>query len=102
MTAKPKRPLYGAAAMGAGPGRPKGSVNKISTEFRDTVKRLLQDNAENVGKWLAMVAEDDPGKALDLIAKLAENSAPKLNRIEHVGDGGGPVRVVASSDDQAL
>ena len=34
----------------------------------------------------------DPGKALDLLAKLAEFAAPKLGRVEHTGEGGGPVR----------
>jgi hypothetical protein len=33
-----------------------------------------------------------PDKALDLLAKLAEYAAPKLNRTEHVGDGGGPIK----------
>jgi hypothetical protein len=86
--------------------------NKVTVEFRQTVRALLEDNAENVSTWLAAVAsgdiadggkrEPDPGKALDLLAKLAEFAAPKLGRVEHVGDGGGPVRVVASSTDERL
>lgn len=78
-------------------GRPKGMQNKVTTEFRETVKRLLEDNSENVGRWLALVADGDgdvkpdPGKALDLMARLAEFAAPKLGRIEHTGEGGGPV-----------
>ena len=80
-------------------GKPKGP-NKATVEFRDTVSRLLKDNGENVGRWLKMVAEGDgtdsrkpdPAKALDLLAKLAEFAAPKLNRTEHVGEGGGPVK----------
>lgn len=97
-----KRPLYGAAALGAGPGRPKGMQNKVTTEFKETVRRLLEDNSDNVGRWLKAVAEGniedggkregDPGKALDLMAKLAEYAAPKLGRVEHVGDAGGPIQ----------
>lgn len=82
-------------------GRQKGTTNKVTAEFRETVRKLLEDNADNVGRWLALVAEGDgtdggkpdPAKALDLLAKLAEYAAPKLNRTEHVGDGGGPVQV---------
>jgi hypothetical protein len=79
------------------PGKPKGATNKVTREFKATVKKLLEDNADNVGAWLVQVAEGhgenkaDPAKALDLLAKLAEFAAPKLGRVEHVGEGGGPV-----------
>jgi hypothetical protein len=78
-------------------GRQPGSANKVTTEFRDTVRRVLEANSDNVGKWLLEVAngsgetKPDPAKALDLMAKLAEYAAPKLNRTEHTGEGGGPV-----------
>ena len=90
-----------------GPGRPKGVPNKVTTEFRETVRQLLEDNAANVQKWLHDVAEGthdkpDPGKALDLLAKLAEFAAPKLARVEHTGKDGGPMQIVASKEDQAL
>lgn len=102
---KPKRRVGDGTP---GPGRPKGIPNKVTTEFRETVRQLLEDNAENVSKWLQDVAEGtntdkpDPGKALDLLAKLAEFAAPKLARVEHTGKDGGPVRIVASSEDQNL
>ena len=81
-------------------GRQPGSPNKVTREFRETVRKLLEDNADNFGRWLMLVAEGDgtdsgkpdPGKALDIIAKLAEFAAPKLARTEVVGDGGGPLQ----------
>ena len=92
--AKPKN----TGQFGPGnPGKPKGATNKVTREFKATVKKLLEDNADNVGAWLVQVAEGhgeqkaDPAKALDLLAKLAEFAAPKLGRVEHVGEGGGPV-----------
>jgi hypothetical protein len=88
----------------AGLGRPKGVPNKATTEFRVTVQKLLDRNTENVAIWLEQVAtgNGDPDKALDLLAKLAEYAAPKLARTEHVGDGGGPVRIIAGPLDESL
>lgn len=82
------------------PGKPKGAVNKTTREFRETVQKLMDDNVDNVGRWLTLVAEGDgsengkpnPAKALELLASLAEFAAPKLARTEHTGEGGGPVR----------
>lgn len=81
-----------------GPGRPKGLPNKATQEFRATVQALLDENRANVSTWLAQVAEGsgdvkpDPGKALDLLSKLAEFAAPKLARTEHTGEDGGAVK----------
>lgn len=79
-------------------GRRPGSPNKATKEFRDTVTRLLSDNASNVALWLEQVASGngdpdkaDPAKALDLLAKLAEYAAPKLARTEVTGENGGPL-----------
>lgn len=89
-------------------GRQPGSLNKATIEFRQTVQKVLEENASNVGKWLTMVAEGDgeakpdPGKALDLMAKLAEFAAPKLARTELTGKDGGPVVVSASPLDERL
>lgn len=69
-------------------GRARGTPNKTTREFRETVKALLEKNADNVAIWLEQVAtgvggkEPAPDKALDLLAKLAEYAAPKLARME--------------------
>jgi len=84
-----------------GRGRPPGSVNKATKTFRETVSRLLEDNAENVSKWLLEVAEGNPEKdirpdpkgALTLLAQMAEYATPKLNRTEVTGEDGGPVEI---------
>lgn len=108
-----------AAAKGtrppnAGKGRKAGVPNKSTQEFRATVQMVLDENRENVAKWLKQVAEGrpakgakpsvpaDPGKALDLIAKLAEFAAPKLARTEVTGANGGPVVVQAAATDERL
>lgn len=89
-------------------GRQPGTPNKATKEFRDTVSTLLSNNAENVAIWLEQVAngagdaKPDPGKALDLMAKLAEFAAPKLGRIEHTGEGGGPVKLYVTKDDENI
>ena len=83
-----------------GSGRPKGSPNKVTKQFRDTIQQLLDNNSENVEKWLTEVAtgtndtKPDPKGALDMLAKLAEFAAPKLARTEVVGDETQPQRMV--------
>lgn len=95
-------------------GRTPGTPNKATVEFRQTVTALLEKNASNVDLWLQQVAAGtpevtdadgkvavkgvpgDPGKALDLLARLAEYAAPKLNRVEHVGDNNGPIKMEVS------
>lgn len=91
-------------------GRKKGVPNKVNAEFRETVRQLLEDNSQNVGRWLTLVAEGDgsdnlkpdPAKALDLLAKLAEFAAPKLNRTEHTGPNGGPVEHQVSTVERRI
>lgn len=84
-----------------GRGRPKGSLNKATKTFRETVSAMLEGNAENVQKWLETVAygdgdqvKPDPKGALTLLAQLAEYATPKLARTEVVGDDENPLNMV--------
>lgn len=80
-------------------GRLAGVPNKVTQEFRETVRQLLEDNKDNVSVWLTQIAsgtEDskpDPKGALDMITKLAEFAAPKLARTEIAGDKQNPIIV---------
>jgi hypothetical protein len=98
-TEKQSGKINGGARKGA--GRPAGTPNRVTIEFRDTVRRVLEDNSENVGVWLSQVANGvgdkppAPDKALDLLAKLAEFAAPKLNRTEHANADGESFKLVS-------
>lgn len=77
-----------------GAGRPKGSPNKATTDARAAISQIIEGNADKVQGWLDRTARKMPHRALDLYIKLAEFAIPKLGRIEHTGEGGGPVRAV--------
>ena len=55
---------YSENLTNKGRGRPKGAVNRVTNEFRETVRCLLEDNADNVSKWLELVAEGDEAKQI--------------------------------------
>jgi hypothetical protein len=93
-----------AKGQSGNPSGRKPGPTRATREFRETVTKVLEENSENVGKWLTRVAEGeritgddgqievlspaDPAKALDLLAKLAEYASPKLARTEsHVTPG---------------
>lgn len=65
---KTKRKPTGAAAMGAGPGRPKGSQNKVTKELKDMILGAL-DDAGGQG-YLATQAKLNPNAFLSLVGKV--------------------------------
>jgi hypothetical protein len=87
------RNVFKPGQSGNPAGRKPGKPNKATTEFRETVTKLLDGCKDDIPVWLGRVAAEDPGRALELAAKLAEFAAPKLGRMEHVGDGGGAVNI---------
>ncbi len=56
-------------------GCTKGTPNRVTTEFRETVQQVLDANKENVGRWLTMVAEGIPANGL-----TARLSSPILGK----------------------
>lgn len=63
-------------------GKPKGTLNKATTEFRNAVADLINHNSAHLQAWLEQIATDNPEKAVDMMCKLAEYAAPKLARQE--------------------
>lgn len=69
-------------------GRPKGSQNRATAEAREALKQLVTHNLPEMQEWLNRVAEQDPGKAMDLVIKMCEFIIPKLARQELTGKDG--------------
>lgn len=72
-----------------GPGRPKGSENKATTEVRQVIRRMLEQAGPQMEGWLEEVAKKDPAKALELVLRACEYAIPKMRRTELAGSGGG-------------
>jgi hypothetical protein len=53
---------------------------------RDVFSAFVEANAEKVQALFDRVAESDPAKALDLLARLSEFVIPKLARTDLTGD----------------
>lgn len=98
------------------PGRPKGLPktgggsragipNKSTAIAREAIARFVDGNSERLQGWLDQIAADEkhgPKAAFEAFTSLLEYHVPKLARTEHVGDGGGPVVIQASTLDERL
>ena len=71
-----------------GPGRPKGSLDKVTKEIKEAFALVLGNKLPEFESWLERVAEDDPAKALDLAIRLSERFVPALARQEITGAEG--------------
>jgi hypothetical protein len=73
---KTKRKPTGAAAMGAGPGRPKGSTNKTTRALKDMILGALEGAGDAIEPggggqaYLQKQADENPGPFLSLIGKV--------------------------------
>ena len=65
---KTKRKPSGAAALGAGPGRPKGVPNKLTR----TVKEAIESAFQGVGgaEFLMQQAQENPVACMTLLGKI--------------------------------
>lgn len=72
----------------AGTGRKLGIPNKATSETKEVIKNLLEENHGNMSIWLAQVGENDPAKALDIIVRLLSFVVPKLANQELTAGNG--------------
>lgn len=84
------------------PNQGKRGPNKTTIAAREAIAMFVEGNVDRLQSWLDDIAADDPKAAFDRFMAVVEYHVPKLNRTEHVGDGGGPVKVVATNQDQNL
>lgn len=85
------------------PGKPHGAKNHSTKLAREAIARLVDGNADRMQGWLDEIAETKgPEVAWKCLADVIEYHIPKLARTEHTGEGGGAIRVVAQTGDEAL
>jgi hypothetical protein len=90
-------------------GRKKGTPNKTTAEDREAFRMVYEGRLGDLDRWITETGdgypavhfladgtqipyvEKNPGKASDLLLRMAEHFVPKLTRNEVTGEGGGPV-----------
>lgn len=87
METKTKRKPTGAAALGAGPGRPKGVPNKMTTEVKEMILKAL-DGAGGVD--YLMERANDPRTASAFLTLVG-----KVLPLQVQGDPDNPIQTVA-------
>ncbi|MFR9543519.1 MAG: hypothetical protein SNH27_15900 [Rikenellaceae bacterium] len=60
-------------------GRPKGSPNKVTTEMKEWVKELIDNNREQLERDLKIL---DPDERWRVIEKLMSYVMPKMQSVE--------------------
>ena len=72
----------------------KAGQNKTTSELKEAFNKLLNTNTRNLSKWLERVAIEDPGKAIELVIKMAAFVIPKLQRSNFEVDMEQPFKII--------
>ncbi len=76
-----------------GKGRPKGSPNKATSERREWIKKVLNNETTNVQAILNKLRKDNPVAYMNNIMSLLEFDTPKLARTEIGGLDGKELKI---------
>jgi hypothetical protein len=63
-------------------GKPLGAENHITKDIKQAYKELIENNVDNLTKWLSDIAKNNPEKAIYILINLSEYVIPKLGRID--------------------
>lgn len=75
-------------------GSRKGIPNRATSRTREAIAALLDNTAPQLAKWLEEVyKQEGPNEALKRVNDFLEFGIPKLARVEHTGENGGPVEL---------
>lgn len=69
-------------------GRKKGSVNLVTRTVKEAIQYALDENSENLVKWLESAGKKSGGQGIFAYTALAEFVQPKLSRSEVTGPEG--------------
>lgn len=73
-------------------GRPKGVPNKATAQAREAIAAFVEGNVERLNGWLEAIAAENPKDAFNCFMSVIEYHIPKLQRSEHTGENGGPIK----------
>ena len=74
--------MYKPGESGNLGGRPKGAEGKTTAKIKEYYLDLLDNNLENIQRWLNQTAQEDPAKALDFLLKLSPFVIPKKSETD--------------------
>ena len=98
--AKMGRPKGSTVANGAKPAVRVRGPNKLAAGLRAAIADYCEQSFPTYMERLNQI--EDHAKYCSMWNQLAEYSIPRLARVEHTGEDGGPVLVSVSKEDEGI
>jgi len=83
-------------------GRRKGTPNKVTADARNVFAQLLEANLDRAQELWNRVADENPLRALELLAKWGEFVIPKPVRVEATTVARPPLSVREMTDEELM